>query len=294
MLASIMLFLLAPITTTDQWSKTFDTSGQAAFRVRTSDANIHVKTWDRNAIEAVVSTVNWKIGDSGILILDQQTGDEVSLEVKFPRTIFSINFRTRRVDITVRVPRNTRLDLRTGDGNIEVIGSKGSLVARTGDGNLRIVDIEGDVLAHTGDGRIDVRGVKGEITLETGDGNTTIENVEGRLRASAGDGDIRAVGRFDVLEIKTGDGRIEASALQGSRMSADWRLTTGDGSLTLRLPQEFDAEVDLRTSDGHIDLSLPVTISGRAGASRIRGRINAGGSLLTLKTGDGSIRLEKL
>ncbi len=294
MLASIMLLLLAPFVSTDQWSKTFDTSGQASFSVRTSDANIRVEMWDKNTIEATVTTVHWKIGDDGIRIFDHQTGDAVSLEVKFPRIIFSIGFNRRRVEITVRVPKTTRLDLRTGDGYIEVAGSKGDLVAHTGDGNLRIVDIEGNVLAHTGDGRIDVRGVRGEIVLETGDGNATIENVEGRLRAQTGDGDVRAVGRFDVLDIKTGDGRIEASALQGSRMTSDWRLTTGDGSLTLRLPQEFDAEVDLRTSDGHIDLMVPVTISGRAGASKIRGRINAGGSLLTLKTGDGSIRLERL
>lgn len=294
MLASIMLLLLAPFASTDQWSKTFETDGQASFRVRTSDANIHVEAWDKNTIEATVTTVNWKIGDGGIQIIDQQTGDAVSLEVKFPRIQFNIGFNRRRVDITVRVPRTTQLDLRTGDGNIDVAGSKGDLDAHTGDGNLRIVDIEGNVLAHTGDGEIEVRGVRGEIALETGDGNAAIENVEGRLRATTGDGDIRAVGRFEVLDIKTGDGRIEASALAGSRMTADWRLSTGNGSLTLKLPQEFDAEVDLNTNDGHIDLDLPVTISGRAGTSKIRGRINAGGSMLTLKTGDGSIRLEKL
>jgi DUF4097 and DUF4098 domain-containing protein YvlB len=293
MLASIMLlFSLAPFA--DEWSKSFDTAGPAALRIKTSDAHIRIETWDRNTIEARVTTRNWKIGDDGIRILDQQNGDLVSLEVKFPRSFFSINFNRRRVDILVRVPKETRLDLRTGDGDIEVTGVKGEIVADTGDGNIRIVGTEGNLRAHTGDGNIDVRDARGKAAVETGDGNIGIENLGGRLRAVTGDGNVRAEGVFEVLEIETGDGRVEASALEGSKMAGQWTLRTGDGSLTLRLPQEFDAEVDVRTGDGHIDFNIPVTISGRTENNKLHGKLNAGGPLITIKTGDGAIRLEKL
>ena len=71
-------------------------------------------------------------------------------------------------------------------------------------------------------------------------------------------------------------------------------MSTGDGDLTLRIQETIAADVELKTSDGHIDLEIPVTVLGRAGKRDIRGRINGGGKLLSLKTGDGSIRLEKL
>jgi hypothetical protein len=38
---------------------------------------------------------------------------------------------------------------------------------------------------------------------------------------------------------------------------------------------------------------MPVTVSGRAGKREVHGQINGGGKLISLKTGDGSIRLEK-
>lgn len=120
-----------------------------------------------------------------------------------------------------------------------------------------------------------------------------IEGVDGRLRARTGDGHIRAAGRFDSLDLNTGDGRIDARALPGSTAASNWSIRTGDGSVTLELPSTFAADVDLHTSDGHITLDLPVTVEGRLGERNIRGKINGGGNLLTVHTGDGSIRIEK-
>ena len=46
-------------------------------------------------------------------------------------------------------------------------------------------------------------------------------------------------------------------------MNGDWTMRTSDGSITLRVPDDFSAFLDAWTSDGHIDLQLPVEISGR-------------------------------
>jgi len=294
MLASVMLMLsVFSFADTDQWSKTFDTDGSAQFRVLTSDANIRVETWERGSIEARVTTRGWKIGEDGIKILDRQSGDSVEIEIRFPRINFGIGHWNRSVEIEVKVPRSTRLDLRTGDGNVDVRGIQADIKLHSGDGNIRIENVEGRLDAETGDGNIEIRGSKGDVVLETGDGKIDLDSVDGTLKAHTGDGPVRVSGRFDVLELKTGDGRIEAEALAGSRMTADWSLRTGDGSLSLRVPEDFSAEVDIHTSDGHIDLDMPVTVVGRTNKKTIRGKLNAGGSLLTMQTGDGSIRLQK-
>jgi hypothetical protein len=51
--------------------------------------------------------------------------------------------------------------------------------------------------------------------------------------------------------------------------------------------------VDLKTGDGHISLDLPVTVEGQLAHNSIRGKLNGGGNLLSIHTGDGSIRLER-
>ncbi|HUK42760.1 MAG TPA: hypothetical protein VLX11_17010, partial [Candidatus Acidoferrales bacterium] len=61
-----------------------------------------------------------------------------------------------------------------------------------------------------------------------------------------------------------------------------------------RLPQSFSAELDVHTGDGHIDSDLPVTITGSRHENELRGKLNAGGLPLMIRTNDGSIRLERL
>lgn len=87
---------------------------------------------------------------------------------------------------------------------------------------------------------------------------------------------------------------MEATVLPGSLVSQSWILHTGDGSVTLHLPDTLAAVVELHRGDGHITLDMPVTVCGRLGSKNIQGKLNGGGNLLTVHTGDGSIHLVHL
>jgi len=257
-LVALGVFLAAPFVHADEWSKTYSITGKPDLRVETSDANIHVDTWDQKTIEARVTSEHYKIGGRGLKIEEHQSGDSVDLEIHFPHDIHIISFNMHnRVDVEIHMPREGRVNL------------------------------------HTGDGAIRLANFKGEMDLQTGDGHQDIDSVDGTLRARAGDGRITAAGRFDVLELTTGDGRIEARAQSGSAVTSNWTLHTGDGGVTLELPGDFAADLDLHTSDGHITADIPVSVDGRLSEKSIHGKINGGGNLITVHTGDGSIRLQK-
>lgn len=241
----------------DEWSKTYNVNGKPELRVETSDANIRVTTWDQKTIAAKVTTSRYKIGEGGIHIEEHQTGDSVDIEVRFPHHNFNFDFGSHRVDITIQMPR------------------------------------EGDVNLKTGDGRVELTGLKGEMNLHSGDGSEVIDSVDGRLTATTGDGHIEASGRFDELTLKTGDGHLDVHAGSGSSMAGGWRLESGDGSVSLSVPESLAADVDLHTGDGHIDLEMPITTAGKLRQNEIRGKLNGGGGLLTIRTGDGSIHLAK-
>jgi len=296
LLALVLLLTPLPTQTPDQWSKNFNLTGSPLLRVETGDANIHISASDseRNTIEARVTTRNWKIGSDGIQIIDHQIGDEVQLKILFPRRWARIDFGNRRVDLELRVPRRSTLNIKTGDGNIDLTGIAGDITLQSGDGHLDITDVEGKLRANTGDGPVKINGIKGDALLHTGDGKVEVEGFDGVLHVETGDGRVRVSGRFDVLDVKTGDGGVEAIAQHGSRLTEDWTLSTGDGGLTVRVPADLSADVDLHTGDGHLDLGIPVTISGRTGKHDIKGQLNGGGKLLTLRSGDGSIKIEKL
>lgn len=249
--------MLTHLVAAEDWNKTFTLTGKPDLRVETSDAKLTVDTWDQNKIEAHVHVLGYKIGPGGIDIYDHQSGNMVVLEVRYPHEHFHISLGNSRVSIEVHMPREGRADLKTGDGSISLTG------------------------------------LKGEMTVTSGDGSQQIDDVDGVLNARAGDGHIRARGRFDGLNLHTGDGSIEATARAGSTVNSAWDIHAGDGSVTLRLPEKLAANVDFETHDGHLDVDMPVTVSGRIGGKTIRGTLNGGGNLLSIHTGDGSIHVER-
>jgi hypothetical protein len=140
-----------------------------------------------------------------------------------------------------------------------------------------------------------VDGLHGETHLSTGDGHIEADRLDGTLDAQTGDGRMRVRGRFDQLNLHTGDGSIDAEVENGSKMSTEWRMRTGDGHVTLAVAHEFfAADLDVHTGDGHIDSDLPVTFVRFKRENELRGKLNAGGPALVVRTNDGSIRLERL
>lgn len=152
----------------DDWSKTYTVTGRPDLRVETSDADIHVATWEQNTIEAKVTTVGYKIGDDGIRIEEHQNGDQVGIDVRYPHHGVTINWgisHNHRVDISIHMPREGRVDLRTGDGKIELGNFKGEMELRTGDGGMEIKEVDGKLRAMTGD--TDTSAPMAALTLST-------------------------------------------------------------------------------------------------------------------------------
>lgn len=240
----------------DEWKKSFAVLEKADLRVDVSDGGITIRSWDRKEVGARVTTRGWRINDTEVRVTDHQGGDRVEIEVRTPRQF--VSFTPHSVHVDLMVPHELRAELRTGDGSIS--GQE----------------------------------VKGEFHLSTGDGAIEVEAVDGILDAKTGDGRIRASGHWDRLDLHTNDGSIEATAREQSKMGASWRVQTGDGHITLHLPEQFAADLDAHTGDGKVTVDLPLTVSGTIRGSEMRGKLNGGGPTLEVRTGDGPIRLQRL
>jgi hypothetical protein len=239
----------------EEWNKTFAVSGPAELRVDAKDGAVVVRTGDGKSISARVIATGWKIGPGELDVREHQTGNRVDLELRLPSRQFDFGRRSIRVE--VNVPRETRLDIRTGDGSIHVTDTTGEIRLTTGDGSIEASGVEGSVTARTGDGRISIRG------------------------------------RVQGLNLHTGDGSISADLLPGSEVATSWRVETGDGSITMRLPRELSAVLDAHTGDGSIKVDLPMAEEQKGGNS-VRAKLGAGGRTFTVRTQDGSVRISPI
>ena len=277
MAAAVILGATAAPARADEWTKTYQISGHADLHVSTDDGDVIITSADQKEIDARVVTLGFKLSPGDVRVEEGQSGDRVTLQVKMPHFSFSIwGGRSKWVHVELRVPRELDLDVHTGDGNVTS------------------TPISGHIRIDTGDGHITVAGLKGDIHMHSGDGHIEASNLDGALDVDTGDGHVRLDGRFDTLNVRTGDGNIEAKVMDGSKVANSWRMHSGDGHINVWLPADFSADLDAHTGDGHITLDFPVTVSGSLSNSTIRGKLNGGGGMVSISSGDGSIHVQKL
>ena len=261
----------------DQWSKVYKVSGKPDVRVETNDAAIEVTASSASEVSARVVTGGYTVSPNDVRIeRDIQNGNHIEIEVRVPRMSWHWGDDHRFVRVELSVPANTDLNLHSGDGHIRCRGVNGALNIETGDGNIEVSELRGTIRLHTGDGHIEGNG------------------MDGALDASTSDGHLRVRGRFDALHLETGDGSVTADILPGSKMSGNWSIRTSDGSVTVRMSEAIAADIEAHTGDGSISSQLPLMVSGMLGRQDLRGKLAGGGPTLQIRTGDGSIHLERL
>lgn len=274
-MALIATALFSVTVHAEEYNKTYTVSGRATVRVDTDDGSVNIVTGESKEIEFRVEYQGYTL-DRSLHIDSNQHGDEVELTARIPHGFHIALGTMRRLHIEVRMPKDADLQVRTGDGSIKAN------------------NLSGNIDLHSGDGALTVGALKGEIRLHTGDGSIEASELDGKCDASSGDGRIRLNGRFDVLAAKSGDGSVAIEALRGSKLDSSWSITSGDGGIDVALPADLPANIEATSGDGRITTDIPLTIEGAMSKSRVRGKMNGGGSTLTIHTGDGSIHLKQV
>lgn len=273
--AFVMLSVSAAVARAEEVVKTFTVSGHAKVRVQTDDGAVRVSTGDIKQVEVRVVYTGYKL-DKDLLVSATQDGNNVEVVAKTrSSSIWNWGVRHTSLKVEVHMPKDADLEATTGDGSVEADSINGNLKVSTGDGHIAVQGAQGNILLHTGDGHIEAHGLDGKVDASSGDGHVDLE------------------GRFDALSIKTGDGSVNARAVAGSKVQTSWSIHTGDGSVDLVLPGEIQADIDASTHDGHISLGIPLLVEGTFSTSQIHGKMNGGGPSITVRTGDGSIHLNK-
>ena len=275
-------------------TKTFKVAGVPQVELDTFDGAIEIHSWDKAEVEVEIEkrAMEQSLIDQ-IKVEATQQGDKIVLKVTGPsRTEFG------GLTIGVNISPSARLRV--------VVPRASNLVAHSGDGSIRAEAVDGTIVLNTVDGSVTATRLSGDIRVRSGDGSIRLDKVTGKLDLETDDGSIGLEGKPSVLHVKTGDGSIRAQIDVDAVMADNWDITTGDGSVTLTLPSAFHAELDAETSDGTVRSSHPLLEDGRderrsgEGSDErrerrrvLRTKMGDGGKTLRVRTGDGTIRIER-
>lgn len=237
----------------------FTVSGKPSLELQTFDGSIEVRPGTGSDVLVTIERrAATEDAAKSLEVSTEQNGSRLSIRARQPGHGFSWGS-SHSVSLVVTAPPNADIDARSGDGSIRA------------------------------------EGISGAVKLHTGDGSVKVNDVTGAVDASSGDGSIAVTGKLSKLRARSGDGSMTIEAQPGSTAADEWDLTTGDGSITLRLPGDFNADIDAHTGDGGIrvhDLTLS-NVSGETSRHDLRGRLGSGGRTVRIRTGDGSITLTK-
>lgn len=275
-------------------TKTFTVTGQPTVILETFDGAIELHSWDRPDVEVEIEKrAMEQVLLDAITIDARHTGDTVTVKVTGPD-------RRDYGGITVGVHISPTARLRVA------VPRRSHIQASSADGSIRAEAIEGALVLTTSDGSVTGSRLAGTIRVRSGDGSIRLDDVTGTLDLETTDGSISVDARPSVLNARTGDGAIRVTIDADTAMSDNWDLTTSDGSVTLLLPGAFNAELDAETSDGVVRVSHPLLEGDPPAEDRgegreerrerrrmLRAKVGEGGKLLRIRTGDGTIRIDR-
>ena len=141
----------------------------------------------------------------------------------------------------------------------------------------------------TQNGDIRVNRIRGDVELKTAIGEVRLDETMGRYNVYSGEGDlyceILLTDRANRFE--TALGSINLVILD--EITAPTDLIAMGGAITLRLPESFQAEVEIQTKNRDpraVSINIPVEVESSFEGDSLRGWINGGGPLFQLNAAD--------
>jgi DUF4097 and DUF4098 domain-containing protein YvlB len=167
------------------------------FRLENTNGQVEIRTWKQPQvkIEAEKAGSRWTVDNTRIEIHGQ--GDRVTVETRLPRQRWIFG-PSGRVDYSITVPENARLEIETTNGRLRIEGSSGLVRASSTNGRVEVEDAAGTVEASTTNGAVRVAFRKsptaGSSRVSTTNGSVTLllpDDASGAFEASTVNGRIQ-------------------------------------------------------------------------------------------------------
>jgi hypothetical protein len=128
--------------------------------------------------------------------------------------------------------------------------------------------------AEAHNGGITVEGVEGRMSLHTVNGGISLQEVHGDVRAETTNGGVTA--------------RLAGDTWNGRGLE----LRTTNGSVNLEIPRTYNAELETGTVNGGMNIDFPITVQGLIGR-RITTTLGTGGPRIRATTTNGGVRIRQ-
>ncbi|MFH1942269.1 MAG: DUF4097 family beta strand repeat-containing protein [bacterium] len=245
--------LLMASTVKKEFKKRFDFAPGGEVSVKNVNGNICLEPWDEESVEVYAE-------------IEVKAGSRREAEAFMEKVEIVIDHGRGRLSVETDYPKS-----RGGDSIWDAIFRGGRKPQVKVDFWIKMPS-RTNLIVKSVNGRVEARDVEGKAELSTTNGQIQAEGMRGSVDAHTTNGGIR-------VELTEFDSRGQMS------------FKTTNGSITVTLPEDVKADIEVSTVNGGVSTDFPVEVRGKFIGKRIRGTINGGGGLIDLHTVNGSIRI---
>jgi DUF4097 and DUF4098 domain-containing protein YvlB len=166
------------------------------------------------------------------------------------------------------------VSLATADDMLHASGPKSGRGESWSVSYRAMVPTQSDLALHAMNGEIKVSQVLGDIQVRTTNGEISLEGVGGDVRGGTTNGSVRV--------------ELAGDAWDGEGVD----IRTTNGSVDLYIPSQYNGVLEAATTNGRIDVDFPITVTGKIGR-RLHTELGHGGATISATTTNGSVRIRK-
>lgn len=233
----------------------------------------------RNLLPEDIDLEDWEIDIS-------QSSDKVKAIAKHPGKSWRLFGKNNlSISFVVYAPREMSTDLNTSGGHIDLRGLEGNQDIATSGGHLDLSNIKGSVEARTSGGHIDIADIQGNVEARTSGGHIDVKNSEGNLKVRTSGGHIDLASVSGSIEASTSGGQIAADL---NTVGEFVELKTSGGNVDISLPGNMG--YDLKLKGSYVRTSLQ-NFSGEVEHDEVYGKLNGGGPMISARTSGGTVSI---
>ena len=160
--------------------------------------------------------------------------------------------KSRDLDVTVQLPTDSDVAVKTGSADIEVSGQVKDARLKTGSGDVAADTFSGSALLETGSGDVEVSEAHAELNVKSGSGDVSVGTCLGSLQVSTGSGDVEIGTSNARAVVKTGSGDLTIGTARRGKVSAKG----ASSDVLIGIPAGTPVWADINTVTGSIKSDL--------------------------------------
>ncbi len=267
-----------------------------ALEIESMPGNVRIEGADVEEIVVEATRVVWTPSPSSAmdaldaLVLEAtRTDGNIRIQTNTIQDMSVFDCEAYRVDLHIQCPREIPVAISAREGVTVIDGLGAGITVAQHKGDVSLEHVKGPVVVNNANGAVVARECSGPFDANIRYGSVTLEKIYGDVRVSATEGRAYIDAPHGNVNVRHRSGDVRLLCIEP--IQGDLDILVEDGNLNVFIAPESDAAINVKSVQGRIQSSLPMSGAIARDLQEFFGRLNDETHTVRLETVNGDIFL---